>query len=109
MKLVDLFWTSLSERRSRSFWAPEPIFERYQRIAPFYDLLELPFEFSRHGLSGHLAYRTSEWFLSEATGPAFSMRPFHGSGSDASRPIVAIGCPTDVLALVYGRGSDNKQ
>jgi ubiquinone/menaquinone biosynthesis C-methylase UbiE len=43
--------------------APDHNFERYQRIAPFYDLLDLPFEYSRYrrlrpllfeGLSGRL-------------------------------------------------------
>jgi hypothetical protein len=53
-------------------------FERYQRIAPFYDLLDLPFEYFRYRRIRPLLFREMEGRILDAgvgTGRNFAFYP----------------------------------
>jgi ubiquinone/menaquinone biosynthesis C-methylase UbiE len=56
-------------------------FDRYQRIAPFYDLLELPFEYGRYRRIRPLLFEgLSGWLLDAGVGTGGNF-PFYPAGS----------------------------
>jgi ubiquinone/menaquinone biosynthesis C-methylase UbiE len=57
-------------------------FDRYQRIAPFYDLLDLPFEYGRYRALRPLLFRSLSGRILDAGVGTGRNLPFYPSGTD---------------------------
>jgi demethylmenaquinone methyltransferase/2-methoxy-6-polyprenyl-1,4-benzoquinol methylase len=77
------------------------VLEKYQRIAPFYDLLDLPFEYRRYRAIRPLLWQGLSGRLLEAGVGTGRNIPFHPAGAD----VIGIDLSPKMLALAERRRS----